>query len=332
MLANHWYAILETNEVKRGKPLGITRFGEKLVVWRNQQGAVACVHERCPHRGVALSTGRIVDDCVECPFHGFLFDASGHCTLIPANGRNAPAPAVFNTSAYVTREAHGFIWAWYGDAPNPSQLPPLPFFDDIDDTFSYLTLRDHWCVDYTRAIENQLDVVHLPFIHKTTIGRGGQTLVDGPYARLDGDRLLIWFDNRVDDGTPPLKWSEMPEPSRPPLLTFIFPNMWQNRLSDNLRIVLAFVPVDDENTVLYLRQYQRFVRTPVLRTGFDWVARLGNRVILDQDKRAVITELPKKTFAGMDEHLIQGDRPIIMFRQHRKELLEAAGQVNRRQA
>ncbi len=325
MLPNYWYAILESNEVKRGKPLGVTRLGEKLVVWRNERGEVAVLHETCPHRGVALSTGRLIGDCVECPFHGFQFNAAGSCTLIPANGKNTLVPKAFNAAAYVTKEAHGFIWVWHGEPRALAALPPLPFFDDIDDSYSYLTLRDHWPVHYTRAIENQLDVVHLPFIHKTTIGRGGHTLVDGPYVKLDSDRLLVWVDNRVDDGAPPRKWSEMTEPARLPLLTFIFPNIWQNHLGDNLRIVIAFVPIDDENTMLYLRQYQRISRAPVLRTVFDYVARLGNIVILNQDKRAVVTELPPKTWAGMDEALIQGDRPIILFRQRRKELLEAAG-------
>ena len=325
MLPNHWYAILESSEVKRGRPIGITRFGEKLVVWRDESGHVACLHERCPHRGVALSTGRLVGDCVECPFHGFRFDAMGRCMLIPANGRNAPVPAVFKAVAYTTREAHDFVWVWYGEPRAPEQLPPLPFFDDIDGSFTYLTLRDHWKVHYTRAIENQLDVVHLPFVHRNTIGRGGRTVVDGPVAKLEGDRLFIWVDNRVDDGAPARKWSDMVEPSRQPLLTFIFPHIWQNRLGDDLRIVLAFVPVDEENTLLYLRQYQRIVRAPVLRYAFNVVSRLSNAVILNQDKRPVHTELPKKTWAGMDEALIQGDRPIIMFRNRRRELLEAAG-------
>jgi phenylpropionate dioxygenase-like ring-hydroxylating dioxygenase large terminal subunit len=325
MLPNHWYAILESNEVKRGKPLGVTRMGEKLVGWRNGRGEIAVLIDRCPHRGVALSTGQILGDCVECPFHGFQFDATGRCTVIPANGKNTPVPKAFNATSYQTREAHGFIWAWYGEPRDPEQLPPLPFFDDLDDSFSALTLRDHWTVHYTRAIENQLDVVHLPFIHKTTIGRGGQTVVDGPFVKLEGDRMLIWFDNRVDDGAPPRKWSEMSEPSRLPLITFLFPNIWQNRLGENMRIVIAFAPIDDENTMLYARQYQRIMRTPGLRVAFDYVLRIGNNVILKQDKRAVITEVPKKTWAGMDEALIQGDRPIILFRQRRKELLEAAG-------
>ena len=31
MIRNQWYAILESNEVRRGKPVGVTRLGEKLV-------------------------------------------------------------------------------------------------------------------------------------------------------------------------------------------------------------------------------------------------------------------------------------------------------------
>ena len=320
MLPNQWYVILETGQIRRGKTLGVTRFGEKLVAWRDEQGRVAVVHDQCPHRGAALSAGRVVGNCVECPFHGFQFDPTGCCCVIPANGRSAPVPKVFHTAAFPTREAHGFIWVWTGE--DDHRLPPIPFFDDIDSSFSYFSATSHWPVDYTRAIENQLDVVHLPYVHKTTIGRGNATLVDGPYATLQDDRLSIWVSNRVDDGTLPRKHTEMPRPDRKPLLTFVFPNIWQNRLSDNLRIVLAFVPVDDNNCVLYLRQYQRVVRAPVVRDVFNWFSKLGNSVILNQDRRVVITQRPVKSYAGMDEHLIQGDRPIILYRARYKELLE----------
>jgi phenylpropionate dioxygenase-like ring-hydroxylating dioxygenase large terminal subunit len=231
-------------------------------------------------------------------------------------------PKVFNAVAFPTREAHGFIWVWTGEAR--ADLPPIPFFDDLDSSFSYVSAVSHWPVHYTRAIENQLDVVHLPFVHRTTIGRGNATLVDGPYVTLDDDRLCIWVDNRIDDGAPPRKHTEMPPPDRRPLLTFIFPNVWQNRLGDDLRIVLAFVPVDDDHCVLYLRQYQRIVRAPVARDVFNWLSRIGNTVILNQDRRVVTTQLPKQTWAEMDEHLIQGDRPIIVYRTRRKELLASA--------
>ena len=57
MISNQWYGILESKEVKLGKPVGVTRMGEKLVLWRDTQGQVTCQSDLCPHRGVALSAG-----------------------------------------------------------------------------------------------------------------------------------------------------------------------------------------------------------------------------------------------------------------------------------
>jgi phenylpropionate dioxygenase-like ring-hydroxylating dioxygenase large terminal subunit len=55
MIPNQWYAILESYEIKKGKVVGVTRMGENLVVWRDSQGFVSIMSDRCPHRGVALS-------------------------------------------------------------------------------------------------------------------------------------------------------------------------------------------------------------------------------------------------------------------------------------
>ena len=73
----------------------MTRMGEKLVAWRDSGGKVTVMHDLCPHRGVALSAGEVHGDYIWCPFHGFEYDASGRCTVIPANGKATPAPKVF---------------------------------------------------------------------------------------------------------------------------------------------------------------------------------------------------------------------------------------------
>jgi len=141
VIPNQWYVILESSEVKAARPIGVTRMGEKLVLWRDAQGQITCMADLCPHRGVALSIGKLVGECVECPFHGFQFDPSGRCTLIPANGKTATPPKAFQVKrVYPAREAHGFIYIWWGK-PRES-YPPLPWFDSIDETFSYSTLRD----------------------------------------------------------------------------------------------------------------------------------------------------------------------------------------------
>jgi phenylpropionate dioxygenase-like ring-hydroxylating dioxygenase large terminal subunit len=322
MIPDQWYAVLESNQIRRGKPIGVTRLGKKVVFWRDERGQVACVRDFCPHRGAALSLGEVAEGRIACPFHGLQFDATGRCQLIPANGRQAPVPKVFQAQVYPVREVHGFIWVWWGKPRD--ELPPVPFFSDVDESFTYGTFRDYWPVHYSRAIENQLDVMHLPFVHHTTIGRGHKTVVDGPIARWQGDELQLWVSNRVDDCTPHRKAGDLPEPQQPPMLTFLVPNLWQNRIGDDIRVIAAFAPVDDENTFIYFRFYQRFVRVPVLRQAVNLAGRWSNQVIARQDKSVVATQRPKRTDAGMEERLVHADRPVIMYRERRRALIEAA--------
>lgn len=322
MISNQWYAVLESNEVKPGKPLGVIRMGEKLVFWRDSKGNLSCLRDICPHRGVALSTGKILADRLQCPFHGFEYASSGQCGLVPAIGRNAPVQKQMIAKGYPTHEMHGLIFIWWGtDNPNP---PTPRFFDNLDG-MNYATARDPWKAHYARVIENQLDVAHLPFVHYNTIGRGNRTLVDGPLAEWDGeDKFYLYAFNRVDDGTPPRKPEELSRPAVPFHLEFIYPNLWQNYISSNVRVFVAFVPVDDENTIMYLRFYQSFIRTPFLR---DLVTRLAmplNIYIAHQDRTVVETQLPKRPELRMGEKLIQADRPIVIYRTRRQELIERA--------
>ncbi len=327
MIPDQWYAVLEPREVPIGQPVAVVRLGEKLVLWRDGRGQVVCQRDQCAHRGAALSKGKVVGDFVECPFHGLRYDATGRCQLIPANGKISPVPQRFQVHTYPTQEAHGFVWLWWGEPRE--DLPRLPWFDDLEDGFPYASFQDHWTVHYSRAIENQLDVAHLPFVHHNTIGRGARTLIDGPVTELENDRLRVWVYNRVDDGTLPLKPQEIPLPETPALLHFHFPNLWQNRLGENVKVLLAFVPIDEENTRLYLRFYGRFLRVPVLDRLLCHLSNLGNRIILGQDKRVVLTQEPKKTWLDMGEKLFQADRPIVAYRHRRKELIE---QANRQSA
>jgi phenylpropionate dioxygenase-like ring-hydroxylating dioxygenase large terminal subunit len=330
LIADQWYAILDARELKNGKPLGVKRLGEDLVLWRTTEGEIACLRDQCLHRGAALSVGKLVDGHVQCPFHGLEFDLTGRCTYIPAYGRNHPIPKVFQTLSYPAREAFGFIWIWWGQAP--ATLPPVRFFDSIGEDFVHDTFTDHWPIHYARVIENQLDAIHLPFVHYNTIGRGNRLLVDGPFsswADADGDpqRLDIWVHNRVDDGSRPLKPSEMSQPARHPSLQFRLPNVWHNWISDDMRITIAFVPIDENNTRLYIRTYQKSVKIPILRELFLLASRAGSYIIERQDRRVVITQRPSRPYHRMGETLLSGDGPVIEYRRKRAELIEEANRT-----
>lgn len=317
MIPNQWYVILESTELKSA-PITVTRLGEKMAAWRDSQGHPHVVADQCPHRGASLGQGRVMGGCIQCPFHGFEYDSTGRCTLIPANGRTAEPPRAMHAHAYPTREAHAYIWIWWGE--QRESYPELPWFTDLDESYSFASLHDHWPVHYTRGIENQLDVVHLPFVHATTIGRGNRALVEGPVARLVDEELDVWVYNKLDDGNPPRRANELPEPARPPSLRFIFPNNWMNNISPDFRITVSFVPVDDGNTLFYLRNWVRKGAIPGLAKLAAWLALPSDRVILNQDKRVVIRQRPIKGELKMGEVLIPGDGPIILYRKHRDEL------------
>jgi phenylpropionate dioxygenase-like ring-hydroxylating dioxygenase large terminal subunit len=325
MIPNQWYVVLDSKEVRTGKPVGVTRLGEKMVFWRDSQGKLGCLVDQCPHRGVAFSAGKLVGDCIQCPFHGFEFDTTGRCTLIPANGRSAEVPKVFKARAYPVRELHNLIYIWWGEPRD--EYPPLPDFDYMrDPNLVYAATTDMWNAHYSRVIENQLDVVHVPFVHYNTIGRGNKTVVQGPRYSLDeapGEvmTLNIWTKNELDTGQTPLKPNDMPPSDRHPQLQFRYPNIWHNWIGDTFHLFLAFVPIDGEHTKLYLRSYHS-VKFPIARQITDFFSNRSNILIERQDRRVVVTQRPYRSDLRIGEKFIPGDGPVIEYRRQRQALIE----------
>lgn len=317
MIPNQWYAIMESHEVKN-KPIGVTRLGEKLVLWRDSKGQINCIFDICCHRGASLSGGCLEGDHLACPFHGFRYDGTGKVVTIPANGLQTPVPDRYKVNYYPVREAYGFIWLWYGQASK--QTEKIPFFEDLIKGYVYKTFSEVWDVHYTRAIENQLDVVHLPFVHKTTIGKGMGTLVNGPVVEWQDNCMTFYVDNVHDHGQKPLKPEEIHNYRNLFHLQYQVPNIWQNFISDQVRIFAAFVPLDDDHTKIYIRFYQKFLPVPILGKALGHLSNIFNKVILHQDRDVVLTQKPIKSQLKMDEKLIQGDLPIIEFRKKREAL------------
>jgi phenylpropionate dioxygenase-like ring-hydroxylating dioxygenase large terminal subunit len=291
-----------------------------LAFFRDENGGLGCVTDQCTHRGAALSRGEIKDGCIQCPFHGLRFSGDGRCTLIPANGRNSKADiSRYNVRSWPVKEKCGVIFLWYGE---PEKMTDgLPFFDeDIDASWVYSEIEDHWNSHYSRCIENQLDVVHLPFVHYNTIGRGNRTVVNGPKVELlpSDAGLITSANNDADTG-------QLPKPSsecviKKTYLKFLFPNIWMNHISDKMKVVIYFAPVDDENTILYIRFYSRVAGFGPVDSFVAFLGKFGNRLIERQDKRVVITQKPKASAYVSQEKLLAGDGPIIQYRRIRDGL------------
>ena len=318
MINNQWYAITSSASVKVGRLTALRRFEQNLVLFRNRSGRPGCVSDLCAHRGAALSKGCVCDDNIKCPFHGIEYDLGGKCVYIPSEGRSSEGDfSRFNLKSYETKEIGGIIFVWYGTLTTDHEPD---YFDVItDNTFVYDEITDKWSVHYSRVIENQLDVSHLAFVHRTTIGRGNKSLVNGPKTVwLDDNTLQTSANNEVDTGQRPRPASDCVIKSTN--LTFKFPNMWLNHVTDKIMILAYFIPVDDENSIIALRFYNKITKSRILNRVIAWFGSRANKVIERQDKRIVETQMPKASSLYMGENLVAADMPIMEYRQKREKL------------
>lgn len=157
-----WYVLCPSGELK-ARPIRRIVMGVPLVVWRGAGGSPACLIDRCPHRSVPLSMGRVRDGELQCAYHGWRFDHEGSCTQVPGLSDQDKRPGQC-TTAYPVREQQGFIWVWMSPEREPDHEP---FRFRLADDPAYTTVRRelHAPGSPFQVIENALDVPHTAFLH-----------------------------------------------------------------------------------------------------------------------------------------------------------------------
>jgi phenylpropionate dioxygenase-like ring-hydroxylating dioxygenase large terminal subunit len=309
---NQWHPILLSSELPAGKPVRARRFGLDLAFWRDSTGAPSALADACPHLGASLSQGAIVNGRLACPLHGFEFEASGACSHIPAVGASGKIPAGLSCSSHACKESHGVVWMWMGD--QPAHGAPSYFSAEIAGLACSDTTAE--CeVNYSRAVENQLDVAHLAFAHKSTIGAGGRDFVDGPLVEQDESGLQAWVFNSKDPARASRSQEELRADARgrPPSLRLLFPGQWLLHISERLKNVVLFVPVDENRTRYYIRAYRKPI-APLVDSAYGWALGLSNRFILNQDLRLIERQTPRFSPDALSERHIGADRALLAYR------------------
>src|SRR5690606_2940106 len=82
---NFWYPAEESASLT-DTPLKVRMLGLDFVLWRDREGRARCVHNTCAHRGGSLGDGKVVDGCIQCPYHGWKVNGAGSCERIPSLG------------------------------------------------------------------------------------------------------------------------------------------------------------------------------------------------------------------------------------------------------
>lgn len=112
-MRNYWYPVAPSNEVLDTKPCGHYILGDPIVIYRdpNTKETVA-LEDKCAHRSVKLSEGRIRDGRIECLYHGWQYDSTGACKKIPTLPHDKPVYSACKIRKYNTVEVSGWVWIW----------------------------------------------------------------------------------------------------------------------------------------------------------------------------------------------------------------------------
>jgi phenylpropionate dioxygenase-like ring-hydroxylating dioxygenase large terminal subunit len=201
-LRRYWHAACRSASLDDG-PVGVTVLGEELVVARLDDGTVTALPDRCPHRWARLSDGCVRDGEIECPYHGWRFDAAGRCTSVPALGEGAPVPSRAHLEPVRVAEAYGLVFVALKEPAAPLLDVPEWGADGIVDV---------WLPDTDLAagaaqfVDNFLDIGHFPFVHKGTFGLEDQPEME-PFAVDDiddGAGLRVRYRHQVANPEDPL--------------------------------------------------------------------------------------------------------------------------------
>lgn len=168
-----WYIACTSRELDaRGdKPLATSLYGMPIVVFRTADGEPGALLDRCPHRNVPLSDGRVDGRLLRCSYHGWAFDTAGVCREIPTLCGEVEGKARV-ARRFAVREQDGFVWVYATPDAEPLREPYV--FRWARDS-RYHSGRESFEVEGTihAVAENALDVPHTAFLHSGLFRKSG---------------------------------------------------------------------------------------------------------------------------------------------------------------
>src|SRR5882762_2448201 len=165
-LMNAWYAAGWSHEI-RDKPFRRVLLNQRVVLFRKQNGEALAFTNICPHRFAPLHLGTVVNDAIECPYHGLRFNSEGVCVFNPdGDGR---VPTGERLQRFPLLERYGTLWIWLGiDATDESKLPNFGFLIDPEHYKPVVGLIEV-NADYRFVLDNLLDAAHVAKVHHDTL-------------------------------------------------------------------------------------------------------------------------------------------------------------------
>lgn len=319
-LRNYWYPVAYDHEVGIA-PRPFRMFGQQYVVWRSRPGALPqAASDECPHRASRLSQGWVEDGCIVCPYHGWRFNGDGQCVEIPAADPGLPIPSRARLHMAAAAERYGLVWVCVGEP-----MHDLPYLDEAerDDYVLIHELMEEWRASAPRIIDNALDVSHVAWVHRDSVGSQANPRLSDFAVERDGQvlRFSVSYTVAVNEQQKKNTGIQSDLTRRTTHAELVQPLIFRGVLEyeeNGLRHVLykTATPVDD-STTLFCQFIARSDRpSDDVREQIAAV----DRIVQSEDKRLLEGVKPDFPIDVISELHTRSDRMTLEYRRVLSEL------------
>ncbi|WP_448572471.1 aromatic ring-hydroxylating dioxygenase subunit alpha [Trichothermofontia sp.] len=252
---NHWYVVAQSTEVTTA-PVSRCLWEMPIVLYRDHQGQIQALEDRCPHRQVKLSHGIVIGDAIECAYHGWQFNGEGACVHVPYLAENQQLPTC-RLRPFPVREQDGFIWVFPGEVALADTIPRLdiPEWEHLNyiGSVAVIDCQAH----FSFLIENLMDMYH-GHLHENY-----QAWASAKLERIEADDRQVHAHYqaqsyyRIDKiwSVSQLFFPALRRLHPDPLdVRYIYPH-WTSTLGQDFKIYCLFCPVSATQTRAYLLHF-----------------------------------------------------------------------------
>lgn len=298
-LKESWYVVCTATELRRRQLVAARVLGIGIAVYRRADGRIVALLDQCLHRGTMLSAGRLVDDCLVCPYHGWRYDGEGRVRHIPSQdgGRPPEQPHPYRQKAFAARESCGLVWVYIGEQdPDAATIFAMPHWREPPWVNYYMVSRFPGNVE--ALAQNFMDVPHTVYVHDTIFRRKTDRLMHSTVEINPASVEVTYHDAGDAIGMLPF----LTNPTKQPLIhtdRFFAPNItrcdyrWGDR--SGFIITSQITPEDARTCRVYTLISYRFPWPAWIGRVLEPVIHAYTRIVLGQDIRIM-----GRNLAGLD--------------------------------
>ncbi|MCG8671698.1 MAG: aromatic ring-hydroxylating dioxygenase subunit alpha [Pseudomonadales bacterium] len=252
-IKDFWYVVAESKELKKNDVLARKVMGEWLAVFRDENGEVVIMQDRCKHRAAQLSKGKVCNGKLECPYHGWTYGKDGHVVSVPSEGENFKQTASRKGLTYRTCEQDDYIYVCLSDSEE-LEAKPFPMRHYGEKGWHTIRLQNHFENNVTNCVENFIDIPHTVYVHPGIFRTPRRQKIDVDVRRYGGV-VKATYHNETDN----LGWfSKVLNPKGGTIThtdEFLMPNVScvEYIFGPNRHFIITSqsIPQEDDQTLVY---------------------------------------------------------------------------------